>query len=307
MKILVTGGAGFIGYNLVEKLLEQKYEVTVVDKFFKKEATELDQNEDCNCCIVDICCKKELYDVMKAAKPDVVVHLAAIAGVRGSFEQPHKYIKTNIGGTLNVLECMKELRIKKIVFASSSSVYGNYSGSDGFSEDMTDARPISPYAVTKLCGEQLIYTYAQAYGIRAVCLRFFTVYGPRQREDLAIRKFTVAIQKCEPIDMYGDGTSSRDYTYVDDVVNGIISAIHYNKTPYEVINIGGGDPVPLKQLIEFIEGEVGKKALVTRLPMQKGDVERTSADLTKAKELLNYAPSVTFAEGIKKFVEWLNF
>lgn len=307
MKILVTGGAGFIGYNLVEKLLTEGHRVIIVDKLYKQDTNKFYQNKNCSCFIGDICHKRAIRDIMEYVKPDVVVHLAAVAGVRNSFEQPLKYIKNNIEGTLNILECMKELGIKKLIFASSSSVYGDYESAKVFSEDMTSIKPISPYAVTKLCGEQLIYTYSKAYNISAICLRFFTVYGPRQREDLAIRKFATAIRDSKPIDMYGDGTSVRDYTYVDDIVDGILSAIEYNKSTFEIINLGGGNPISLKEMINYIEEGIGKEALVNRLPMQKGDVKRTSANISKAKKLLNYEPKVTFKEGIKRFIKWLNF
>ena len=206
---------------------------------------------------------------------------------------------------LVLLEVMKEHNVKKIVFASSSSVYGNCKA-EKFTEDLKVTEPISPYAATKSACEQFLYTYSKLYDMQALCLRFFTVYGPRQRPDLAIRKFIELIEQDKPIPVYGDGTTMRDYTYIDDIVNGIMSAINYDKTPYEIINLGGGSPVTLNEMIATIEKVLGKKAKIERLPMQPGDVDRTVADITKAKRLLNYNPQTTFEEGIRKFIEWRN-
>lgn len=300
MKILVTGGAGFIGSNLVEKLLDENYEVVVIDNLYKNN----NFMEKCKSYLVDIRIREEVEEIFKLERPDVVVHLAALAGVRKSFQEPSNYINTNIKGLCNILEAMKRFKINKIIFASSSSVYGNCK-EEKFSEVLTNIKPISPYACTKLAGEQLIYTYNLAYGISAVCLRFFTVYGANQRKDLAIRKFMEAINKGEIIKVYGDGSSERDYTYIDDVVEGIIAAINYNKTSYEIINIGGGNPISLHAMITTIQDELGKKAIIHRLPMQMGDVDRTCADISKASELLNWQPKVTFKEGIKRFRSWL--
>ncbi len=198
---------------------------------------------------------------------------------------------------------MKEFGCKKLVFASSSSVYGNCNA-DKFSEDLKVTEPISPYAATKSACEQFIYTYSKLYDINAICLRFFTVYGPKQRPDLAIRKFIELIEQDKPIPVYGDGTTMRDYTYIDDIVDGISKAIEYDKTPYEIINLGGGSPVTLSGMIETIEKVLGKKAQINRLPMQPGDVNKTVSDITKARKLLGYNPQTTFEEGIRKFVEW---
>ena len=306
MKILVTGGAGFIGYTLVERLLDLNHEVIVIDKLYKGDTKLLFKRYKCKCYIGDICNKEFVEDIVNLERPEVIIHLAAVAGVRDSFKYPNKYIKTNIEGTLNILEVMRKLGVNKLIFASSSSVYGNCEA-ESFSESMTDLKPISPYACTKLAGEQLIYAYTKAYNICAICLRFFTVYGPRQRKDLAIRKFTEAIVKGEPIEIYGDGTSLRDYTYVDDVVEGVIAAIGYNNSSYEIFNIGGGSPITLNEMVTTISEEVGKKAVGHKLPMQIGDVNKTSADISKAKKLLNWGPKVTFKEGIRRFVDWLKF
>lgn len=306
MKILVTGGAGFIGLHLVERLLTEWHQVVVVDKLYKGEAKLLYDMYNCTCYIGDICDRDFLQNIVDLETPDVIIHLAAMTGVRDSFKYPNKYMKTNVEGTLNILECMKNSGIKKIIFASSSSVYGD-NKEELFSEDTGNLQPISPYACSKLCGENLIYTYSKAYNIQAVCLRFFTVYGPRQRKDLAIRKFAEAIIKGEPIEIYGDGTSSRDYTYISDVIEGIILAIKYDKTLYEIFNIGGGTSTSLNDMVATVAEEVGKKAIGHKSPMQKGDVYRTAADISKAKELLGYEPKVPFKEGIKEFISWLSF
>lgn len=243
-----------------------------------------------------------LEKVFSENKIDTIVHLAARAGVRPSIEQPINYAKTNIIGTMNLLEMMKKHNVPKIVFASSSSVYGNCKA-EKFSEDLKISEPISPYAATKSACEQIIYTYCHLYHFNAVCLRFFTVYGPRQRPDLAINKFVRLIRNHQPIDMYGDGSSKRDYTYIDDIVSGISSAIEYNKTPYEIINLGGGEPITLKQMIQTIEKCLGIKAIIRELPMQPGDVDKTVCDWEKAKNLLNYSPKTSFENGVRKFIE----
>jgi len=234
---------------------------------------------------------------------DAVVHLAARAGVRPSLENPLAYIRTNVLGTTNVLEQMHLHGVKKLVFASSSSVYGNCKA-EKFSEDLKVTEPISPYAASKSACEQICYTYCHLYGIQTVCLRFFTVYGPRQRPDLAICKFVDRILRGEPIDMYGDGSTKRDYTYIGDIVAGIREALKYSATSYEIINLGGGEPITLKRMIETIEKVLGKKANVNVKPMQPGDVEKTVCDWSKAARLLGYTPGTCFEDGIRKFVEW---
>ena len=206
-------------------------------------------------------------------------------------------------GTVNILECLKKFNIKKFIFASSSSVYGNCK-KDLFSEDLNLSEPISPYAASKLACEKFCYTFSKLYNITTVVLRFFTVYGPKQRPDLAINKFISLIDENKPIPVYGDGSSMRDYTYIDDIVDGIISAISYDKSLFEIINLGGGSAVTLKELIETIEDATGIKAKLNFMPMQPGDVEKTAADLSKAAKLLNFSPKVTFKEGIKKYLEW---
>lgn len=311
MNILITGGAGFIGSTLADKLLEKNNKIVVIDNFNDYYSPKLKEknikhnldNKNYKLYRGDICDKNLLSKIFEENKIDVVVHIAASAGVRPSIENPLSYVKNNIEGTVNIVEVMKENGIKKIVFASSSSIYGNCK-EEIFSEDLKVSEPISPYAASKSACEQFLYTYSKLFDIQVVALRFFTVFGPRQRPDLAIRKFIDLIKENKPIPVYGDGTTIRDYTYVDDIVDGIIGAINYNDTPYEIINLGGGAPVSLNEMISTIEKVLNKKATIEHLPMQLGDVSKTAADITKAKKLLNYNPKTSFKEGIIKFIEW---
>ncbi len=311
MNILITGGAGFIGSTLADKLLEKNNKIVVIDNFNDYYSPKLKEknikhnldNKNYKLYRGDICDKNLLSKIFEENKIDVVVHIAASAGVRPSIENPLSYVKNNIEGTVNIVEVMKENGIKKIVFASSSSIYGNCK-EEIFSEDLKVSEPISPYAASKSACEQFLYTYSKLFDIQVVALRFFTVFGPRQRPDLAIRKFIDLIKENKPIPVYGDGTTIRDYTYVDDIVDGIIGAINYNDTPYEIINLGGGAPVSLNEMISTIEKVLNKKAKIEHLPMQLGDVNKTAADITKAKKLLNYNPKTSFKEGIIKFIEW---
>ena len=312
MQILITGGAGFIGSTLSDKLLKEGVNVLVIDNFndfydvnLKRQNIEQNlKNPNYKLYHGDICDKELLEKIFSENKVDKVVHLAACAGVRPSIEAPLGYVKSNIYGTVNILECMKQFDVKKIVFASSSSVYGNCTA-EKFSEDLKISEPISPYAATKSACEQFLYTYSKLYGISAICLRFFTVYGPRQRPDLAINHFTDLMLKDKPLSVYGDGNTLRDYTYVDDIVAGICSAIEYDKTDYEIINLGGGNPITVNQVISTLEKVLGKSAKIDYLPFQKGDVIKTVSDITKAKNLLGYNPETNFEEGIRKFVEWV--
>lgn len=313
MQILITGGAGFIGSTLADKLLKENNEIVILDNFNDyynpqlKDSNVKNNLDNPNYKLYrgDICDKELVNKIFEENKIEKVVHIAARAGVRPSLENPLSYVQTNIYGTTVILEQMQKHNCKKLIFASSSSVYGNCTA-DKFSEDLKVTEPISPYAATKSSCEQIIYTFSKLYDINAVCLRFFTVFGPRQRPDLAIRKFIELIEKDEPIPVYGDGTTMRDYTFIDDIVEGICSALEYNKTPYEIINLGGGSPVTLNQMIETIETEMGKKAVINRLPMQAGDVNKTVSDITKAQKLLGYKPKTTFSEGIRKFLDWRN-
>lgn len=310
-KILITGGAGFIGSTLADELLKQGASVIVADNFSDfytpsiKEKNIAHNLENANYKLykTNIEDKKALSKIFKENKIDAVVHIAARAGVRPSIENPELYAKTNILGTINILDLMQEYNVKKMIFASSSSVYGNCEA-EVFSEDLKVTEPISPYAATKSACEQFCYTYSKLYDIQAMCLRFFTVYGPRQRPDLAISKFVNLIEENKPIPVFGDGSTLRDYTYIDDIVYGIIGAIKYEKTKYEIINLGGGTPVSLNKMIETIEKVLNKKAIIDRKPMQAGDVQRTSANVSKAKLLLGYEPKISFEQGVKNFVNW---
>ena len=311
--ILVTGGAGFIGSHLVEKLLDENgWRVTVVDNFNNFYAPELKRaniasflsNPHFSLAEIDICDAEKLREVFAANKFDAVVHLAARAGVRPSLLQPALYAQTNINGTLNLLELSKEYGVGQFVFGSSSSVYG-VNCKIPFSETDRIQQPISPYAATKAAGELLCHTYSHLYPLRTVCLRFFTVYGARQRPDLAIRKFSRLILENKPIPLFGDGTTRRDYTYVDDIIQGVRAAIDYRQTNHEVFNLGESQTVELKELIGLLEENLGEKAIIDRQPMQPGDVPQTFADITKARKLLGYNPTTKIEDGIKKFSDWI--
>jgi UDP-glucuronate 4-epimerase len=311
-RILVTGGAGFIGSHLVERLLrEDDWQVTVVDNFndFYSPAVKranvapFVENARFSLYEADIRDAAFVREIFAENEFDAVVHLAARAGVRPSLEQPKLYSETNINGTLNLLELAREFDIKQFVFGSSSSVYG-INCKVPFVETDRIHQPISPYAATKAAGELLCHTYSHLYDIRTVCLRFFTVYGARQRPDLAIHKFSKLIWEDKPVPLFGDGTTRRDYTYVDDIISGVRAAIDYRETKHEVFNLGESQTVELKYLIELIERNLGKKARIERRPMQPGDVPQTYADITKARALLDYNPQTKIEEGIGKFTEW---
>lgn len=310
--ILVTGGAGFIGSHLVERLLaEGGWRVTVLDDFndfyspgIKRENVRPHLAHP-NYKLVEggICDRALVKEVLAESGPDCIVHLAARAGVRPSLEQPELYNETNVSGTLCLLEAAREFGVKQFVFGSSSSVYG-INAHVPFSEDDRVHQPISPYAATKAAGELLCHTYSHLYHIRTVCLRFFTVYGARQRPDLAIHKFSKLIWNDEPIQVFGDGTSRRDYTYIDDVIQGVRAAIDYDGRVHEIFNLGESDTVELSRLIGLLEENLGKKAIIDRQPMQPGDVPITFADISKARKLLGYDPHTKIDEGIKLFTDW---
>ena len=310
--MLVTGGAGFIGSHLVDQLLaEGDWQTTVVDDlndFYSpdiKRANIAGHLADPNYRLIeaDIRDADRMAAIFAETKFDCIVHLAARAGVRPSLSEPKLYAETNINGTLNLLELAKEHGIKQFVFGSSSSVYG-INAKVPFAEDDRIHQPISPYAATKAAGELLCHTYSHLYGIRAVCLRFFTVYGARQRPDLAIHKFSRLITEGKPIQVFGDGKSRRDYTYIDDIISGVRAAIDYDRSMYEIFNLGESQTTELAELINLLEKSLDMPAIIDRQPMQPGDVPTTYADISKSREILGYNPTTKIAEGIPKFVEW---
>ena len=310
--LLITGGAGFIGSHLVDRLLASDVEsITVVDDFNDFYNPSIKHNnirehlKDPRYSIheIDIRNRKALEQVFSGSNFDCVVHLAARAGVRPSLSEPQLYTETNINGTVNLLEFARQHNIKQFVFGSSSSVYG-INAKVPFSEDDPIRQPISPYAATKGAGELLCHTYSHLYGLRCVCLRFFTVYGPRQRPDLAIHKFAKLISQHKPIPVFGDGTTRRDYTYIDDIIDGVTAATNYDKSNYEVINLGESRTVELRELISLLEKELDTHAIIEHQPPQPGDVPQTFADVSKARALLNYQPKTQIEAGLRRFVEW---
>lgn len=306
MNALVTGGAGFIGSHVVERLLDRGDTVTVIDDFNEFYNPSIKRNnvrgfaDKVKLVEADIC--SDLRTVFVEQRFDTIIHLAARAGVRPSLAQPQLYTRVNVVGTQNLLELAREFGVRKLVFASSSSVYG-VNQKVPFNEEDLIFKPISPYAATKLAGEALCHVYHHLYGLDVVCLRFFTVYGPRQRPDLAIRKFTEAILAGKPIDLYGDGSARRDYTYIDDILQGVLACLD-RSFGYEIINLGESRTVELRELVQFIEKTTGKKAEIRQLPTQPGDVPITYADISKARRLLGYQPKIAIEVGIEKFVEW---
>ncbi|MDR3258912.1 MAG: GDP-mannose 4,6-dehydratase [Fusobacteriaceae bacterium] len=339
-KFLITGGAGFIGSTIVEKLLKLRHKVIIIDNFNnfydynKKIQNILESTNNCKnkeffsnflskdekitklkkICdsdnfileYSDIRNTEEMDRIFSKHEIDLVFNAAAMAGVRPSLIEPTLYEEVNIRGYMNILELCKKYEIKKFVQASSSSVYGNNKEVPFKETDIVDFA-ISPYAATKKSGEVIGHVYHKLYGIDMVQLRFFTVYGPKQRPDLAIHKFTKMILEEKEIPFYGDGTTSRDYTYIDDIIDGILKSINYlfkNEKVYEIFNLGGSHVVSLKKMVEAIETTLGKKAILNKQPIQPGDVEKTYADITKAKKILGYNPTTNFEDGIRKFIEW---
>ena len=311
---LVTGTAGFIGSSLTYELLKYGNRVIGVDNFCdfynpslkENNIKEFIDNDLYKLERVDIRSKDDIFRIFKENNIDTVVHLAAMAGVRPSIENPFLYQEVNCMGTQNILEAMKENGVKNLVMASSSSVYGNCKEVP-FREDMIVDFAISPYAATKKANEVMTHVYHKLYDMNVIMLRFFTVYGPKQRPDLAINKFTRLMLEGKSIPMFGDGSTSRDYTYITDIVDGIISSCKYveeKDNVYEILNLGNSSPVSLIEMIKTIGKAVGVKEVIEVLPMQPGDVERTYADISKAKALIGYEPKVSFEQGIKNFVEW---
>lgn len=308
MKILVTGGAGFIGSALAKRLFDDGHEVVVIDNFNEyydvtlKRARQGRFLEGITVIEGDITDEEFLRELFSAHTFDVVCHLAAQAGVRYSVEHPDVYINSNVRGMQALLETMKNFGVKRMVFASSSSVYGRTSTVPYREEEAAD-RPVSIYAATKRAGELLAHIYAQQYGMEITCLRFFTVYGPWSRPDMAMLKFAQKIAKGEPIDIYNNGDMRRDFTYIDDIVEGFAHAVE-RPLGYEVINLGNGQPVNLLAFVEMLEKSLGMQAKKNMLPMQQGDVFETYADTTKAKEKLGFSASTPFEEGIDNFAQW---
>ena len=310
MNILVTGGAGFIGSNLCEKLIRAGEKIICIDNFNDyynpkiKEENLRNLEGIANFILyrMDILEREKLEEVFAKHSFDMVIHLAARAGVRPSISNASLYEAVNVQGTINILECCRKYGIGKLIFASSSSVYGG-NKKIPFSEDDIVDRPISPYAATKKAGELICYTYSHLFNISVYCYRFFTVYGPRQRPEMAIYKFTKLITEEKPIEIFGDGTSSRDYTYVEDIVDVIASNLE-NVKGYEIINLGNSNPVKVTELIKFTEKAANKKAQVEYGRVQAGDVPVTYADILKAKKMLKYNPKTRIEEGINKFTAW---
>jgi len=312
MHVLVTGGAGFIGSHLVDTLLGAGHRVTVLDNFdpfydrATKERNIAPHRENPRWTLVE----GDLRDLPAlrgklSGQYDAIAHLAAKAGVRPSLEDPIGYQDVNVRGTQNLLQLANEWGTKQFVFASSSSVYG-INPRVPWSEDDHVLQPISPYASTKVSGELLGHVYSHLYGIRFIALRFFTVYGPRQRPDLAIRKFTELIRGNRPISLYGDGSTRRDYTFIDDIVLGISNALSYSDTMYEVINLGNSHTVSLLEMVRSLEAALGRTATINWSPEQPGDVPQTWASVEKARKLLGYEPRTPFHAGVQRFVEWLH-
>lgn len=305
---LVTGGAGFIGSNLIERLLsfgkvicvdnfsdyyDPKIKDRNIEKFLGNENFKLYREDICNIDAMD--------RIFADNKPDCIINLAAKAGVRDT--SPDLYVKTNIAGMVNILELANKYNAKKVITASSSSVYGNRDG-ELFEEDMKVDRPISIYAASKLSAENLCSAYSYIYGLSIICLRFFTVYGPKQRPDMAVSKFVRQIFEGKPVDLYGQGEPKRDFTYVDDIVQGIIKSIDF-ESDFEIFNLGSGQVVKLKDLIDIISEKIGRKAVVNMLPLPKSDVFYTASDISKAKKLLGYKPEIDIRLGIEKYLDWL--
>lgn len=309
MRILVTGGAGFIGSHLVERLLAEGHTVAIVDDFNDfydpqiKRANIAGFAKDVSVHRVDLRDGGSVRDLFHREKFEVITHLAARAGVRPSIQHPQLYYDSNVIGTLHLLEAARITGVQRFIFASSSSVYGALK-TVPFSEDQQLVQTLSPYAATKIAGEFLCSTYSHLYQLRVVALRYFTVYGPRQRPDLAIHQFTRRIHGGEPIEQFGNGTTRRDYTYIDDVNQGTMAALQYEGPLFDIFNLGESETIQLKDLIAAIENALGKKAKINQLPEQPGDMPLTCADISKARKLLGYNPTTRLKDGLPKFVEW---
>jgi UDP-glucuronate 4-epimerase len=315
MHVLVTGGAGFIGGHLCRHLIREGHRVTAIDNFdpfypkaIKKEGISDLSRRHFTLIEADICDTDSLLQTLHAAEVDAIVHLAARAGVRPSIEAPMAYERTNIAGTQSMLTVAEQLGIDTFIYGSSSSVYGN-TDDVPFQEDQDVGKPISPYAATKRAGELLCHTYYHLYDLTVYSLRFFTVYGPRQRPDLAIHKFARQLLNGQPITMYGDGSSRRDYTYVEDIVDGIVGSLdrarRVESKEYEIMNLGGSETTSLKDLIYGIATSLDIEPTIKQLPMQPGDVKQTYADISKAQKLIGYSPDTSIENGLQKFADWV--
>lgn len=308
--VIVTGGAGFIGSHVCDELLKQGYRVICIDNLNSyysplKKLNNIEhnkQNPNFHFLAMDIQDKEQVEQVFQQNRIDKIIHLAARAGVRPSIENPLLYRDANVNGTINLLTLAEKYNVKNFVFASSSSIYGK-NKKIPFSETDNVDYPISPYAASKKACELFCYTYSYLYGLNITCLRFFTVYGPRGRPDMAPYLFTKKISEGETVKMFGDGTTKRDYTYISDIVGGVISALEKN-FKFEIINLGNNKPIELRQFISVIERNLGKNAKIKREKLPQGDVPITYADIGKAKRLLNYEPVIGIEEGMKKFIEW---
>ncbi|MDP2175523.1 MAG: GDP-mannose 4,6-dehydratase [Bacteroidota bacterium] len=311
---LITGGAGFIGSSLIDQLLEENPHYAIInldnfDTFYSKEIKQANIRHHLNypnyqLLTIDINDAVAMNEAFKEIDIDCIVHLAAKAGVRPSIQDPQSYFQTNVMGTLNLLELAKQKKIKKFVFASSSSVYGKNPNVPWRESDL-DLEPISPYAASKIAAEKVCQTYAHLYGLDITALRFFTVYGPKQRPDLAIHKFFKLAMNNQPIPFFGDGSTRRDYTYVADIVQGIKGAMNFKNNGFEVFNLGNHQTVSLKELVDAIGNVLGKEILLDKQPKQAGDVDQTYADIDKAMSKLGYSPKTKLIDGLSLFIKYI--
>lgn len=311
-RILVTGGAGFIGSHVVDALVAMRHRVLCLDDFNdfydptekRRNVAPHLNNPFFSLAEGDIRDVRFVQAVVGEWRPEIIIHLAARAGVRPSVREPGLYAAVNVQGTLNVLEAARLAGVRKVIFGSSSSVYG-LNAKIPFGENDPLLKPASPYGATKIAGEALCHAYAHLYGIRVVCLRFFTVYGPRQRPDLAIRRFAERMLRGEPITLFGDGTGARDYTFITDIVSGVLAALDYEGSVYEVFNLGNSKPVRLTDLVAALEGALGIRATIQWTEEQPGDIPITYADISKAVRVLGYRPTTSLERGLETFVSWL--
>ena len=308
--VLVTGAAGFIGSHVSQRLLAEGYRLVALDnfcEFYERSWKELNVRgigggEKFDVEEIDVTDGPAIDRLVSTTRPDAILHIAGMAGVRPSIEQPCYYARVNVEGTTQMLQAAVKHKVRRFIFASSSSVYGNLKRIP-FREDEPVSEPISPYAASKRAGELICYTYWHLYRLPVFCLRFFTVYGPRLRPDLAIHKFTRLILEDKPIPFFGDGNTARDYTYVDDICDGILAALH-RCDRYRIYNLGNHRPVKLCEMVSALEKAIGRPAVLDRKPMQPGDVEITCADISRAAAELDYRPKISLDEGLKRFVEW---